>query len=448
MHFSAATLFRGIGWITGMFLLANAFRFFTSLYLTRILTPELMGAMLIIFTIRNAIELFSDVGIGQNVVASKHGDDPIFRNTAWLIQCLRGLMLGFLMFITAPYIAEMYSVPASAIALASLSLVAIGLSSTSLYVLQRKIRVAYVSVFEVAHEIFGSVLVIIAATISPTLWSLVFANLAAVVIKAISTYFLPNERGPFSTSLSYAKEIFHFGKWIFLTSLLILFCMNFDRLYFGQAVPLAVLGVYGLARSIGEIPSNLAGRICHSLVFPTIASVSSKPRQEIHENLAKPRQQLLLLSAVVMGIGIAVSDVFIEVMYDSRYHDAGMMLPILLVGVWFGIIANINDYALLGVRRPVYGVVGNILKATHLVITLPLALSMGGFPFAIAAFATADLSRFAPLAVGLVRERLSFFRQDAIATLTVAATAVTLLLLRYWLGFGAGVLDLLLQGAT
>lgn len=445
MRLSPAMLFRGVGWIAGMFILSNVVRFGSNLYLTRILTPELMGAVLIIFTIRNVMDLLSDVGLGQNIVTSKHGDDPIFRSTAWVIQCLRGSALGFFMFISASYVAEIYAVPATALELASFALVVAGFSSTSLYVLQRRLRFAYISAFDAAIEILSSMIGIIGATISPTLWALVWASLIAAVVRFIATYFLPVERvSSFGFSRAYAKEIFHFGKWIFLMSILMLFCSNFDKLYLGQAIPIAVLGVYGIAKMLSEVPGLLVGRVCYSLVFPTIASISSKPRDEIRSELASSRRQLLMLAALAMGFGIAISDIVIEQLYDSRYHDAGTMLPILLAGVWFGILANINEYALLGLRRPAYGVAGNILKVAHLVLALPLALSTGGILLGIATIATADIPRLIPLAIGVARERLSFFGQDAAATLIVVFVALGLLLLRYLSGFGAGALDLLL----
>lgn len=444
MHLSPAMLLRGIGWIAGLFIISNIFRFGSNIYLSRLLTPEIMGALLVIITIRNAIELLSDVGIGQNIVASKNGGDPVFQNTAWTIQVMRGTCLGFLMYMSASYVAEAYGVPATAVDLMSLSLVATGLSSTSIYILQRQLRVAQISLFDLAHEILGAVLAIIAATISPTIWALVVANLAASVIRAVTTYFLPADRSSFDFSRSYAKEIFHFGKWIFLTSALMLFCSSFDRLYLGAAVPLAVLGVYGIARTIADVPALLAGRLCHTLIFPAIASAASKPRHELRSELAVTRLRVLAFGAVVMGAGIAVSDLVIEFIYDSRYHEAGTMLPLLLLGVWFAIIANINEYALLGLGQPSYGVGGNTLKAAYLLIGLPLAFSAGGIMLAIAALATADLPRMMPLTIGLKREGLTFFKQDAAATLIVVAVALVLSVLRYWLGFGAGILSIFL----
>ncbi|HEX2842498.1 oligosaccharide flippase family protein [Hyphomicrobium sp.] len=444
MQLSTGMLFRGASWIAGLFILSTLFRFGSNIYLTRLLTPEIMGALLVIMTVRNAVELLSDVGIGQNIVASKHGSDPVFQNTAWLIQCARGSILGFLMYMTASYIADLYGVPASAIELVAISLVASGLSSTSIYILQRNIQVARLSLFDFAHEMLGATLAILAATISPTIWALVIANVAASIIRALTTYLLPADRSTHTVSRSYAKEILHFGKWIFLMSALMLFCSSFDRLYLGAAVPLALVGIYGIARTISDIPAMLAARLCHTLVFPAIASAASRPREDLRSQLATTRLRALTFGALCMGIGISISDLVINFVYDQRYQEAGLMLPILLMGVWFAIIANINEYALLGVSRPAYGVGGNMLKAGYLLIGLPLALAVGGLMLALAVLATADLLRLVPLAIGLKREQLTFFTQDAACTLIVVVTAIIVAILRYSLGFGAGFLRFLI----
>ena len=160
MQFSSNSLLRGFGWITAAFLLANVARFGSNVYLTKILTPELMGAVLVIMTIRNAVELLSDVGVGQNIVTSRNGSDPRFLSTAWLMQVARGGILSLLLFLMAGTVARTYGVPEGAVALASLSLLAIGMSSVSLYVVQRNLRYARLSSFELAHELIGIVFVV------------------------------------------------------------------------------------------------------------------------------------------------------------------------------------------------------------------------------------------------------------------------------------------------
>lgn len=215
-----------------------------------------------------------------------------------------------------------------------------------------------------------------------------------------------------------------------------LVCMQFDRLYLGQAVPLAMVGVYGIARTLCEMPVALALRLSHSLVFPAISAGSGKPRHELRASLGSVRLHLVTAGAVLMAFGMAFSDLFVRLIYDSRYHEAGTMMSLLLLGSWLSILTHINEYALMGLGRPAYAVTGNIAKALYLVVALPLALSRGGIMLAIAALAVSDLPRMVPLGIGLVRERIGFFRQDILATALVAGCAFVLLGVRYWAGFG------------
>lgn len=437
MHLSPALLLRGIGWITGMFILSNIIRFGSNVYLTQVLTPELMGAVLIIMTLRNAIELLSDVGIGQNIVTNKAGDDPLFKSTAWFIQAGRGLVLSVILYVAAGQIAALYGVPATAIELAAATLLANGLSSVSIYALQRKLGFSHLARFDLAQDLCSSLLVVLAATLSPTIWALVAANFIATLVRTATTYMIAPRDSSAGFSRQHAMEILRFGKWIFLTSVLMLLCTYFDRLYLGQAAPLALLGVYGIARSLSDIPAVLVGRISNMLIFPVVASASTKPRCELRAELSGTRWRVLAVGAVAMGAGLALADLGVKAIYDSRYHGAGAMLPLLLLGLWVAILANINDFALLGLARPAYGAVGNILKVAFLIIGLPLALAWGGILLAIAVFAASDLLRLIPIAVGLRNEALSFLRQDFTATLIFAGTAAAMSAVRYTMGWGS-----------
>ena len=43
--------------------------------------------------------------------------------------------------------------------------------------------------------------------------------------------------------------------------------MNFDRLFLGMAAPLALLGVYGIARSLSDPIGALVVRLCSYVFF-------------------------------------------------------------------------------------------------------------------------------------------------------------------------------------
>ncbi|PTM41473.1 O-antigen/teichoic acid export membrane protein [Bosea sp. 124] len=436
MLLSSRNIIRGVGWTTILYFIAVGFRFVSSVILSRLLAPNIMGMMVIINTIRLGVELFSDIGIGQNIVQNKNGGRPTFYNTAWIIQIARGFFLSSILFLFARTFSEYYQVDDHMIQAASLSLALAGFMSTSIYLMQRHLKIVQLSVFELSQEVMASTIGIIAAIINPSIWSLIIAGVISTAIRVILTHFLPGAGQMLIFSKKHAGEIFSFGKWIFLSSLLMFMSSNFDRLFLGQVAPLAMLGVYGISRAIADLPSVLVNRLSHSLVFPVIASARTVPRAEVRARLSRLRLKLLAAAAIALAAGISVADLVVHVIYDDRYLDAGWMLIVLLSGVWLSILASLNEYSLLGLGRPVYGVIGNTLKLGALIYVLPHAFAQYGMFGAVVGIAMADLPRLCILLFGQFRERFSFIRQDIATTIQLALFIVIFSAVRYYFGFG------------
>src|SRR3981081_815641 len=75
--------------------LSQVIRFGSNLLMTRLLVPEMFGVMAIATMVMVALAMLSDVGLKQNIIQSKRGNDPAFLNTAWIIQIFRGIVLWF-----------------------------------------------------------------------------------------------------------------------------------------------------------------------------------------------------------------------------------------------------------------------------------------------------------------------------------------------------------------
>jgi Polysaccharide biosynthesis protein len=67
--------------------------------------------MAIVNTFIVGLAMFSDIGIGQNVIRHERGDDPDFLNTIWTIQVVRGLILAVIATLAAVPIARFYHQP-------------------------------------------------------------------------------------------------------------------------------------------------------------------------------------------------------------------------------------------------------------------------------------------------------------------------------------------------
>src|SRR5580658_4999607 len=111
MATSTNFLLRGTIWTLGAYGISTGLRFVTNVVLARLLAPEIFGTMFIVYSLRTGIELISDIGIGQNLIQSKHAEEPDFYNTAWTLQLVRSFFLWVAFSAAAIPMAHFYQSP-------------------------------------------------------------------------------------------------------------------------------------------------------------------------------------------------------------------------------------------------------------------------------------------------------------------------------------------------
>jgi O-antigen/teichoic acid export membrane protein len=300
-----------------------------------------------------------------------------------------------------------------------------------------------INLFEAMFVFVASLITVVTAYLNQTIWAFVISNLIGSTVGAIATFFLlPDIRQRFHLSKLFVREILNFGKWITFSSIVWFLAMNFDRLYLAKIVPLAILGVYGIARSIAELFSMAIAYLGNTVLFPFIASQSTMLRADLRKQLAPLRAKLLLLLALGMSLAVASADLAIKVFYDQRYQAASWMLPVLIVGSWFSILANLNESTLLGLGKPSYGALANSLKFVFLIIGLVLGVRFYGLLFGVMVVASADVFRYIPILVGQKRERFSFAMQDFLMTLAMLSLVGVWEWLRWIMGLGTSFASL------
>ena len=121
---------------------------------------------------------------------------------------------------------------------------------------QKRLQIFRLVAFEIASGVVWAIGQITFAYFIPTVWALIFGLIFGSVVAMIGSYFLlPDIKHKFKIVRVYVWQIVHFGKWIFLSSTVYFLSMSFDRLYLAAAIPLALLGVYGIARAISDLLS-------------------------------------------------------------------------------------------------------------------------------------------------------------------------------------------------
>jgi O-antigen/teichoic acid export membrane protein len=418
---------------------SQAIRFGSNLILTRLLFPDLFGLMALANTFIVGLHLFSDVGIRPSIIQNPRGDDPEFLNTAWTIQVIRGFGLWVACLLFAWPLGMFYHNPTLFWLIPVLGLMTImdGFCSTAIPSLSRNLEIGKLTCFELGIQIISTVIMIVWAYFSRSIWPLVGNTLISTLIKLIWSHRLGQ---PFTNRFAWDKsalqELIKFGRWIFLSTAMTFLSGQADRLILGRLFPLDLLGIYIVAFTLSDLPQQVVQAVGINVIFPTISKQSHLPRPELRQKILEKRNLLLLSSSLCLVGFICFGDLLVEALYDRRYHQAAWMLPILALGNWPRMLPMTISSALIAVGHPLYGAAGNCLKFIYMLIFLPLGFVTMGPLGAILAIAFNDIPFYLAIAYGQWKEGFSSFRQDLQTTAFLILCVALVLTVRYQMGFG------------
>jgi O-antigen/teichoic acid export membrane protein len=448
-------------WSMGGFAIGQIIRFGANLILTRLLFPESFGLYALVTTFLLGLQMFADIGTGPAIVHSPHGDDERFLNTVWTLQTMRGAVLTIAYLLIAKPVAFFYHQPllATLISVAGISALIEGFSATSVYVAQRHLRQQWQSVLDLTAQVANLATILTLAVVFrgyfqthhlAAAWTSVAGGLVSDCVKVfVSHKIIPGIRHRFLIDRNARRTLVRFSRFTFLSTLLMYLASQADRLILGKKIPLALLGVYGIAVALASIPPQAIVRIGASVLFPAFSRLVHRP--DFKKAYLRARYPLMLAGGVTISGLIACGPALIRVLYDRRYHEAGWTLQYLAVASWFQILESINNPALLALGRFGWQVVNNLSKLASFVILVPLGFRYGGFQGMLIALAASDLVKYVVAQVGIASRGLATVPSDALYTVVVAAVSAG----GFWLGAladshsgGNNILNVLASGSA
>jgi O-antigen/teichoic acid export membrane protein len=319
-------------------------RLLTSILLTRLLAPDAFGLIAIAMTFITAINMVSDLGLRQIIVTSKHSGSPLFLDTVWSLQIIRGLLIfivasvgAIALFFSSPWLSHsnggIYSDPVLPIVFVALGVSAIilGFESTGTSVAVRDTKLKTMVLVDVSTQIISAVITLVFAYFYRSVWPLVIGNLVGATARVLlSRKLFTDHVNSFRLDKPYALEIFSFAKLIFASSAMGFLINNADKLAFSLVMSATKFGTVAIAISLLGVLLDTINRLVDNVVFP-------KLKQAAQENnllhLAKTFYQFRfwLESAILFLVSFLwfASDSIVHLLFDSRYQSAAQYLRVL-----------------------------------------------------------------------------------------------------------------------
>lgn len=383
-------------WVLGGHGAAMAIRLASNLLMTRLLFPEAFGLMAVVISIHIGLALLTDAGIKGAIIRSASGEDDEFLRSAWTLQVMRGVVIWLMVLGVAGMLslgAEYRWMPEQStlahplmpalLAAVGASSVLHGLESVNLHVSARRIDLGRLVMIGVGARIVSIPVMLLWVLYDPSVWALMAGLIAGALCRLVLSHtIIPGPRMGFLWHRAHVRELFHFGKWITVSSTATFISNNSDRLILGFLLPSGVLGLYAIARLLSESFEGVMQRLHHSLTQPVLVEVLRERPETLQDKYYRFRTPIEAGGFLVAGVLLVAGPGIVDFLYDDRYREAGLMLQILalsLVVAPFQFI--LHGFLATGETRTVAAV--SILHAIFLVAALPTGYIFGGLEGAI-----------------------------------------------------------------
>jgi O-antigen/teichoic acid export membrane protein len=376
---------------------SQAIRLGGNLIMARLLMPESFGIMMIAITVSLVLHMLSDVGLRQNIIQSARGDDPVFLNTIWTVQIVRGVILfvSTLILAALAWYAQTlnlwaadstYAAPElpAVLAVTGFSAIIVGFQSTKIDLAVRAFQQKKVVLTEFTSQFIGLLVMLVIGYFTRSLWSLVIAGLVQSLVNTLMGHFWfegPSNRLRWERAA--LEELVGFGRWILLSSVLGVLAMYGDRVWFGGSMTTTELGVYSIAVLIlGAVQLGLQ-RIVGAVALPAFSEAArTNDTARLHKLYYRLKLMFDLACLFLCGLFLTGSPLLIGVLYDERYTQAGNMLAILSLS-FFTMRYMLANQVWIALGHTKYQAMDNIIRVVSLWVLVPLLLSIGGVEYAI-----------------------------------------------------------------
>lgn len=332
--------FRGLSWLGLLRASTRVITFLRLAILARILTPAQFGIFGVASLTLSFLEIITETGINIFLIQEKK-DIREYINSAWAVSILRGFVIGFVLIITAPFIASFFKSPQSTSIIYLIALVPIvrGFINPSIVYIHKDIQFHkefYLRLFLFAID---ASIAIWAAFVTKSAASFAYGLIASAFAEVTLSFLFFSPKPRLSPKLDKMKHIVRRGWWVTLTGLFSYFSDNGDNLAVGRILGTSQLGLYQVAYRLSTVPVSEITDVVNKVVFPVYSKFADD-----RERLLRAFRKVTVLSSVVASL----SGLFIFVFAEQ--------IIIIIVGPnWLSAVPAIKILSIYAIFRTIFG---------------------------------------------------------------------------------------------
>lgn len=345
------TALRGISWMGLLRAFTRSLALIKIAILARILLPSQFGIYGIATLVLGFLEMLTETGINIFLIQQdKKVDDYI--NSAWVVSIIRGILIGILIFIFAPFIAIYFKNPNATYILYLVSIVPVirGFINPACVKYQKNLEFnklfKYDAVIFAVDVCFAIGLGIITKSENSLVYAMIISTLLEVFLSFV--YFAPKPKFIFEKEKT--LEVINRGKWITGAGVFNYIFQNIDDIVVGRVLGITSLGIYQQAYKISTLPVSEVGEVFNKVTFPIFVNLKDDKKRLKNAFI----KTLIIIILIVVPFGFFVFKFpkeIINFVLGSNWTSAAPVLQLLAIYGSLKAISNSFFSLFLGIGK-------------------------------------------------------------------------------------------------
>ena len=372
----ASKVFSGVIWASVQRFGTMIISFVTNIVLARLLTPDdfgTIGMLLLFLAIANT---FVDSGFGSALIQKKDATQTDF-STVFYINLVLSIAIYAVLFFGAPWVANFYDVDIlnPLLRVQGLVLILNGFCIVQTALLRKKMDFRKLSICNLVGNAVGSVAGILAALNGYGVWSFVIRALTVSLVTSILLWIVGNWKPLWVFSSQSFKELFGFGGFMLLSSLLYALTNNIQTLVIGKLFKPADLGNVTQARQLRNVATDSVSSVISQVLYPEFAN-NQKEENILAQKLNLSVSVISFMSVGLMVLCILTAKPLILLLYGEKWVDCIPYFQILCIAGSFMALQDVNLVAAKGKSKMLFYC--NVLKMILYILMLIVGAKLYG----------------------------------------------------------------------
>ncbi len=335
-----AKVFKGVIWSSLQRFGTMLVSFVSNIVLARLLSPDDYGAIGMLMVFIAIANVFVDSGFGSALIQRKNATTVDY-STVFITNATLSLSLYLILFVCAPLISDFYGVEilTPLLRFEGLILLSNGMCLIQTTIMRKRMDFKRLATANLASNSIGAVCAISAAYCGLGVWSLAMKGIIVSVMTAIILWHLSDWRPSWQFSSKSFSELFSFGGFMLLSSILTTLSKEISTLIIGKQFKQDILGYVTQAKTLRNIASDSISSVISQVLYPDY----SNNQDNLKEITRKLNFGVYIISYITVALCIlliCIAKPLIIMIYSTKW---AAIIPYFQVLCISGIFLSIQD---------------------------------------------------------------------------------------------------------